>query len=56
MYAEILLILVEIIDNIHGSAVIEYESSNGTYVFINVLYDAESNTMKLVEYKIEYTK
>ena len=31
-------------------------SSSGTYVFINVLYNAESNTMKLVEYKIEYTK
>ena len=31
-------------------------SESGTYVFINVLYNAESNTMKLVEYKIEYTK
>ena len=31
-------------------------SKSGTYVFINVLYNAESNTMKLVEYKIEYTK
>ena len=31
-------------------------NSSGTYVFINVLYNAESNTMKLVEYKIEYTK
>ena len=31
-------------------------SSSGTYVFINVLYNAESNTMKLVEYQIEYTK
>ncbi|MBQ2875799.1 MAG: hypothetical protein IJE25_02175, partial [Clostridia bacterium] len=31
-------------------------SSSGTYVFINVLYNAENNTMKLVEYQIEYTK
>ena len=31
-------------------------SSSGTYVFINILYNAESNTMKLVEYQIEYTK
>jgi len=31
-------------------------SESGTYVFINVLYSVESNTMKLVEYKIEYTK
>lgn len=31
-------------------------SVSGTYVFINVLYNAESNTMKLVEYQIEYTK
>lgn len=31
-------------------------SASGTYVFINVLYNAESNTMKLVEYQIEYTK
>ncbi|MBQ7406486.1 MAG: helix-turn-helix domain-containing protein [Clostridia bacterium] len=31
-------------------------NSSGTYVFINVLYNAESNTMKLVEYQIEYTK
>ena len=29
---------------------------SGTYVFINVLYNAENNTMKLVEYKIEYNK
>ncbi|MBQ8393610.1 MAG: helix-turn-helix transcriptional regulator [Clostridia bacterium] len=31
-------------------------SESGTYVFINILYNAESNTMKLVEYQIEYTK
>lgn len=31
-------------------------SESGTYVFINVLYNAESNTMKLVEYQIAYTK
>ncbi len=31
-------------------------SESGTYVFINVLYNAESNTMRLVEYQIEYTK
>ncbi len=31
-------------------------SASGTYVFINVLYNAESNTMKLVEYQIEYIK
>ena len=31
-------------------------SQSGTYVFINILYNAESNTMKLVEYQIEYTK
>ena len=31
-------------------------SESGTYVFINILYDAENNTMKLVEYQIEYTK
>ena len=31
-------------------------SESGAYVFLNVLYNAESNTMKLVEYKIEYTK
>lgn len=30
--------------------------ASGTYAFINVLYDAQSNTMKLVEYQIEYTK
>ena len=29
---------------------------SGTYVFINILYNAERNTMKLVEYQIEYTK
>ena len=29
---------------------------SGTYVFINILYNAESNTMKLVEYQIELTK
>ncbi|MBE6944364.1 MAG: helix-turn-helix transcriptional regulator [Ruminococcaceae bacterium] len=27
---------------------------SGTYVFINVLYSIEDNTMKLVEYQIEY--
>lgn len=31
-------------------------SASGTYVFINILYNAESNTMKLIEYQIEYTK
>ncbi len=31
-------------------------SESGTYVLINILYNAESNTMKLVEYQIEYTK
>ena len=31
-------------------------SESGTYVFINILYNAESNTMNLVEYQIEYTK
>lgn len=31
-------------------------SSSGTYVFMNILYDAERNTMKLIEYQIEYTK
>ena len=31
-------------------------SQSGTYRFINLLYDAEKNTMKLVEYQIEYTK
>ena len=31
-------------------------SESGTYVFINIMYNAESNTMKLVEYQIEYTK
>ncbi len=31
-------------------------SASGTYVFVNVLYNVESNTMKLVEYQIEYTK
>ncbi len=31
-------------------------SESGTYVFVNVLYNVESNTMKLVEYQIEYTK
>ena len=31
-------------------------SEGGTYVFINVLYNAKSNTMKIVEYQIEYTK
>lgn len=30
-------------------------SESGTYVFINVLYSVEDNTMKLVEYQIEYT-
>ncbi len=30
-------------------------SKSGTYVFINVLYSVEDNTMKLVEYQIEYT-
>lgn len=29
---------------------------SGMYVFINILYNEESNTMKLVEYQIEYTK
>ena len=31
-------------------------SKSGTYVFINVLYNAATNTMTLVEYQIEYTK
>lgn len=31
-------------------------SENGTYVFINVMYNKDKNTMKLVEYQIEYTK
>ena len=31
-------------------------SESGTYVFINILYNTESNTMKLVEYQIEYTQ
>ena len=31
-------------------------SESGTYVFINILYNAENNTMKLVEYQIEYAK
>lgn len=31
-------------------------SESGTYAFLNVLYHAESNTMKLVEYEIEYIK
>lgn len=31
-------------------------SQNGKYTFINLLYNKESNTMKLVEYQIEYTK
>lgn len=30
-------------------------SKSGTYVFINVLYNVENNTMKLIEYQIEYT-
>ena len=30
-------------------------SKSGTYVFINVLYYVENNTMKLIEYQIEYT-
>ena len=29
---------------------------SGTYRFINVLYNKKNNTMKLVEYQIEYTK
>ena len=31
-------------------------SESGTYVFINILYNAKDNTMKLVEYRIEYVK
>lgn len=31
-------------------------TESGTYHFINVLYSAEDNTMKLVEYQIEYTQ
>ena len=31
-------------------------TESGTYVFINVLYSVEDNTMKLVEYQIEYTQ
>jgi len=31
-------------------------SENGTYMFINVLYNAKNNTMKLIEYEIEYIK
>ena len=34
----------------------ELPSESGTYVFINVLYSTESNTMKLIEYQIEYVK
>ena len=30
-------------------------SDGGTYMFINILYNTESNTMKLVEYEITYT-
>ena len=31
-------------------------NESGTYVFVNVLYNSKNNTMKLVEYQIEYTK
>ncbi len=31
-------------------------NESGEYVFMNVIYNAESNAMKLVTYKIEYTK
>ena len=31
-------------------------ADSGSYVFINVLYNSKTNTMKLVEYQIEYTK
>ena len=31
-------------------------SEDGTYTFINVLYDTEGNSMKIVEYQMEYTK
>jgi len=31
-------------------------SESGTYVFINLLYDMEDNTMTLVEYEITYSK
>jgi len=31
-------------------------SKSGTYKFINLLYDTEKNTMKLIEYQIEYSK
>ena len=31
-------------------------SENGTYTFINVLYNLKTNKMKLVEYKVEYAK
>lgn len=31
-------------------------SESGTYDFIQVLYNVETNTMQLVEYQIEYTK
>lgn len=31
-------------------------SESGSYVFINVIYYAERNTMQLVEYQIDYTK
>ncbi len=31
-------------------------SESGTYTFINVIYNVENNTMKLIEYEIEYTE
>ncbi len=31
-------------------------SNSGTYEFINILYNVENNTMKIVEYQITYTK
>ena len=31
-------------------------SQSGTYRFINLLYDAEKNTMKIVEYQIDYNR
>jgi len=34
----------------------ELPEHSGTYRFLNILYDADSHTMKLVEYQIVYTK
>ena len=45
-----------LIYNVNTGEFNQLPSESGKYSFINVLYNTQSNTMKIVEYEIEYVK